>query len=94
MTAVSSWSQIDISDKDVKAISLSCKLGHNKRLNITAVYGPPTGNVQSAPDKVETIINTIRSTTAGYGMVIGGLNVDLLTDNAHTMKITQFSNSC
>lgn len=57
---VSNWTNLDVSDRDVEVISLSCKLGHNKRLNLTAVYRPPNGNVQAALDKIETIVNTIR----------------------------------
>lgn len=91
---VTTWANLDISNGDIEAMSLSCKLGHNKRLNLTVIYRPPGGNVQSALDKLESIVSSIRLSTSGYTVVTGDLNIDLLTDNACTMKVRQFCNAC
>lgn len=86
---VTSWPMLDISDGDIEAISLTCKMG----TNITAVYRPPTGKVQTAVDKLESIVEDIRATKSGDTIVIGDLNVYLLVDNVFTRKLKQFANS-
>lgn len=91
---VVTWSHLNVSDKNTEALSLSCKLGNHKRLNVTAVYRPPGGNVQSTLDKVETIVTLIRQSTSGDTIVIGDLNIDVLSDNAYSKKISQFANTC
>lgn len=91
---VTTWSALDISDKDLEVLSLSCKLGHHKKINLTAVYRPPGGYVQSALDRIEQIVNTIRQTSSGDIVIAGDFNIDLLNDNAHSKKISQLANAC
>lgn len=92
--SVATHSQLDSSDKDLEIMSISCKLGFNKRINVSAVYRPPTGNVQSAMDKIEVVVRSIRGTTSGYTVVTGDLNVDLLTPSTYATKVRQFACSC
>lgn len=91
---VTTWSDLNISDSDVEALNISCKLGYHKRLNLTAVYRPPGGNVQSALDKIELMVNTIKLSSSGHTLITCDLNIDLTNDNAHTRKVLQFSNLC
>lgn len=91
---VSSWPNLKISDNDIEALSLSCKLGNRKRVNLTAVYRPPGGNVQAALGKLETIVSTIRQSTSGDTTIVGDFNVDVLSENIHSKKISQFVNTC
>lgn len=90
---VVTWANLDSSDIEPEVLSLSCKVGHRRRVNLTAVYRPPTGNVQIALDRLEGIIENIRLSISGDTVLTGDLNVDLLNDNALTKKINQFCNA-
>lgn len=90
---VKTWPNLDISDGDLECISLTCKQGMRRNLNLTAVYRPPTGRVQSATDRLESIVENIRSTTSGDSFVVGDLNIDLLVDNLQSRKLKQFASS-
>lgn len=92
--SVTPWPSLNVSDQDIESISLTCKAGMHRNINITAVYRPPTGRVQTAVDRLESIIEAIKSTTFGNTLVVGDLNIDLLTDNIYTRKLRQFTNSC
>lgn len=50
--SVLAHSILDCSDKDLEVISVSCKIGNHKKINLSAVYRPPSGNVQVALDKL------------------------------------------
>lgn len=93
---VSEWPNLDVSDEDLllECISLTCKQGMRRNVNLTAVYRPPTGRVQSVIDRLEALVETIRLSTSGDTVVIGDLNVDLLADNLQSRKLKQFTNSC
>lgn len=91
---VTTWPTLDVSDQELETLSLTCKMGMHRNTNITVVYRPPSGRVQPAIDKLETIIEGINSTTSGDSVVIGDLNIDLLTDNVHARRLNQFANYC
>lgn len=86
------WPDLDVSDGDLECVSLTCKQGMHRNINLTCVYRPPSGRIQSALDRLESIV--IRSTTSGDCVVMGDFNIDLLVDNLHTRKLKQFANSC
>lgn len=87
-------SNLSCLDKDLEVIIISCKIGNHKKINLTAVYRPPTGNLQHALDKLEIIINTIRYGTSGEAVVIGDMNIDLLNRNMYTTKLQRFMTTC
>lgn len=50
--------------------------------------------MQSALDRTEQIVCTIKQSTSGDTVILGDLNIDLLTANSHSKRITQFWNAC
>lgn len=78
---VTAWPSLDISDGDLECINLTCKQGMHRNINLSSVYRPPSGRVQSAIEKLESIVETIRSTTSGNTIVVGDLNIDPCVDN-------------
>lgn len=83
------WANLDSSE----VLNLSCKVGHRRRINLAALDRPPSGNAQTALDRLEGIIENIRLCTSGDTVLAGDLNIDLLCDNGLTKKITQFCNT-
>lgn len=88
------WSNLDVSTCDIEMLSISCKKGNQKRTNLTVVYRPPTGNVNSALDNISECISEVRRAMSGNTVVIGDLNVDLSKQSAHTHRLEQFANQC
>lgn len=88
------WPSLDSSDGDLEIVSLSYKLRNYKKVNITAIYRPPSGCVQAAVDRIVTVVESIRLTSSGDTVIIGDLNVDLLDDNVHTRKVKQICDAC
>lgn len=41
---VVTWASLNASDSDLEVVSLSCKVGHCRKINLMAVYRPPSGN--------------------------------------------------
>lgn len=91
---VTTWPNLDNSDGDLELLNLSCKLGKHRKVNLSTVYRPPTGNVQKAIDKIESVIEGIRLNASGDIVIAGDFNVDLLSNDAHVRKLHQLSNSC
>lgn len=50
------WSNLSVSNSDIEILSISCKKGNQKRINLTAIYHPPTGNVNTALDSITECI--------------------------------------
>lgn len=92
--SVTTRPNLDVSNSDVEILSLTCKQGMHRNTNLTAVYRPPMGNVQTAIDSIESVVENIRLSTSGDTIILGDLNVDLLTNNSHTRKLKNFANSC
>lgn len=50
---------LDESNKDIESVSLSCKQGMHRKVNITIIYRPPTGKLQSAIDKLKILLRAL-----------------------------------
>lgn len=74
---VITWPDLDVSNEDIESMSLSCKQGMHRKVNVTIVYRPPTGKLQLAIDKIESTVESIKLTTSGDTVVVGDLNTDL-----------------
>lgn len=88
------WPKLEVSNSDIETMSLSCKRGNHKRLNVTVVYRPPTGNINSAIDTVSDNILEIRGSVSGNSIIFGDFNIDLLTNNVQSKRLEQFANFC
>lgn len=53
-------------------------------MNLSAVYRPPTGNVQIAIDRIEKVIDGIRLNASGDAVIMGDFNVDFLGEDETT----------
>lgn len=85
---------MEISYSDIETIILSCKQGNHKRLNLTFVYCPPTGNLNAALDTLSDNISESKSLMSGNLVIVGDFNVDLLNPNVHSRQMEQFVNLC
>lgn len=72
-----------LSDEDVELIHVKLTHGHMKPVNLTAVYRPPSGNLQNAVEKIEQCLTDNRY---GNSLVMGDFNVDL---NKNTCSSTR-----
>lgn len=54
--SVTGRTTLDISNSEVEIMSLTCKQGMHRNVNLTVVYRPPMGNVQSAIDSIESVV--------------------------------------
>lgn len=88
---ISTWSNLDVSNSDVEMLSISCKKGNQKRINLVRIYRPPTGNVNSALVTISECIVEIRRSMSGNTVVIGDFNIDLLKPNIHLLRLEQFA---
>lgn len=88
---VTLWPGLNISNPDLESYHISCKYGNSKKLNVSVVYRPPAGKLQAAIDVLSDNLTEIQSKVSGDTIVLGDLNVDLLTGNNQAAKLHQFS---
>lgn len=88
---VISWPNLNTSNSDLESYNISCKLGNNKKLNISVVYRPPSGKLQSAINVISDNLSEIQRNSSGEIILLGDLNVDLLSGNNQAAKLKLLS---
>lgn len=92
--AVTNWTSLAVSNSDLELMSLSCKLGNSRKLNIHAAYRPPSGKVQSAVDLLKRNFDEVKLKSSGDNIIIGDMNFDLLKRDRHANCFLSLASSC
>lgn len=90
---VVTWPTLSSSNLDLESLHVSCKLGNNRRVNLSVVYRPPSGKLQSAIDILRDNIDEIRKSVSGDTVLLGDFNTDYLNTNVQVLKLQQFADS-
>lgn len=82
-----SWSNLDVSNSDIEMLSVPSKKGNLKRINLTIVYRPLTGNLGQSIDTLTECILEIGRNMSGNTVIVGDFNVDLLKKNVQSHRL-------
>lgn len=91
--AVTTWPTLNISNCDLEMFSITCKAGNGRKINLHAVYRPPSGTVQNAVDQLKRNVDEVKLCTSGDNIVIGDINIVLLNRDRHANCIQQFADA-
>lgn len=92
--SVTTWPHLEKSNSDLELLSVTCKKGNNRKINLHAVYRPPTGNVQSAINQIRENIIEIKQCSSGDNIIIGDMNIDSLSQDRHARLVHHFAGAC
>lgn len=85
--SVTTWPTLSHNNADIESLHVSCKLRNCKKVNLSVIYRPPSGNLQAALDIINDSLDEIRRSASGDTILLGDFNVDLFQLNAHTRKL-------